>query len=144
MDKKKSKLKIVVGAATYFIILGAMIYFAPKVLMYALDSQYPMASIASGSMWPVLKRGDLVFIEGVGGKDSVKVGDIVVYRSDRGFTIHRLIEKNEDSAITKGDANEIADHPVEYTDIVGKALVYNGKPVRVPYLGSLSLFLNGI
>ncbi|MDP2909650.1 MAG: signal peptidase I, partial [bacterium] len=121
--------------------LMGIIYFIPKILVYALDSQYPVASIASGSMWPALKQGDLVFIKGVHGKDDVFVGDIVVYRTIKGFTIHRVVEKGDDRVLTKGDANNSSDSPVYYDQIVGKTVDYNGKPVKIPYLGSISLIL---
>ena len=34
-------------------------------LSWYLDTPYPMAAITSGSMWPVLKEGSLVFIKSV-------------------------------------------------------------------------------
>jgi signal peptidase I len=137
----KFTLKLLIGILIYFLAVGFAIYAIPKLLSYALNSDYPMASIASGSMWPVLKRGDLVFIEGVKGKGDVNVGDIVVYKSGKGFIIHRVIGKSGEAVITKGDANSVADNPVKYEQVVGKALSYNGKPIRFPYLGSLSLMM---
>ena len=56
--------------------MGVIIFGLPKFLSWSLDTPYPLASITSGSMWPALHEGDLVFIEGVE-KDELKVGDIV-------------------------------------------------------------------
>lgn len=94
-------------------------------------------------MWPVLKRGDLVLVKAVKTKEELAVGDIVVFKNLQGFTIHRITEINEKNIVTKGDANNVSDNPVQFTDILGKTLEYkNGKPVRIPKLGNLSIWLN--
>ena len=89
-------------------------------------------------MWPVLKKGDLILIKGVSGKDDIGIGDIVVYTNEKGFTIHRVVEIKEDTFITKGDANNVKDKPVEYDKLIGKTLNFKNKPIRIPYLGRLS------
>ena len=101
-----------------------------------------MAAITSGSMWPTLKTGDMVFIQGVRDKDEFAVGDIVVYQNPEGFTIHRVEEKLPDEVITKGDANNTQDTPVKYEDIVGKTVEFRGKPLRIPWLGNISIAVN--
>ena len=101
-----------------------------------------MASITSGSMWPALKKGDLVFIKGIDSKADVAVGDIVVYQNSRGFTIHRVFQLNEDTLITKGDANNSVDSPVKYEELVGKAVKIGDRFFRVPMLGNVSILIS--
>ena len=126
----------------YIAILVALVIGVPKGLAYILKTDYPMASITSGSMWPVLKKGDLVVIKGVDSKENIKIGDIVVYTNPKGFTIHRVIKLNEDTLITKGDANNVSDKPVKYEELIGKALTYKGdKIIKIPYLGRISLLI---
>ena len=106
-----------------------------------------MAAITSGSMWPVLSEGDLVFVKGVYEKEDLKVGDIVVYRNkvNNTFTIHRIVKLNGDTFVTKGDANFGEDAPALYSDVIGKALVLLGdKPFHIPYLGSITVFANNL
>ena len=101
-----------------------------------------MASITSGSMWPALKKGDLVLIKGIDSRDDITLGDVVVYTNKAGFTIHRVIELNEATLITKGDANNVADSPINYDEVVGRAVEWGDKPFRIPLLGNISLFIN--
>jgi signal peptidase I len=134
--------KSILGWIAYFLILFGLIYAIPKVMAYVLDTPFPMAAITSGSMWPELKKGDLVFIQGAKNKESVKIGDIVVYRNQKGFTIHRVVRVGENAIITKGDANIISDAPVKYEDIIGKAVVFRDKPLRIPMAGNINIMLN--
>lgn len=142
-------LKSVLGWIAYFLVLAGLIYGIPKAMSAVLNTPYPMAAITSGSMWPALKTGDLVLIKGVKSKEEIKTGDIIVYRNPSrnsgqaaGFTIHRVIKMNEDTVITKGDANSISDMPVKYGEIIGKTVSFNAKPLRIPYLGRISFLIN--
>jgi len=126
----------------YLAILIGLIYGIPKGLAYVLKTEYPMASITSGSMWPVLKRGDLILIKGINSKDEIKIGDIVVYKNPKGFTIHRVVKLEWNAVTTRGDANNVDDQPVSYEEIIGKPLVINNKPLRIPFLGMISVLIN--
>ncbi len=144
-EKLKKIIKVAVEWLIYILIFVIIVWGTPKSLVKLLHTEYPIASITSSSMWPVLKEGDIVFIKGVNGKNDIKVGDIVVYRNDpavsegrTGFTIHRIIEMDTDKLITQGDANNISDPPVRYDQLVGKAITFKGQPLRIPYLGQLS------
>lgn len=133
--------KSILGWIVYLAILVGLIVGIPKGLVYVLKTDYPMASITSGSMWPALKQGDLVLIEGVKSKEEIKVGDIIVYQNPKGFTIHRVIKMNEETLVTKGDANNVQDDPIRYEKIIGKTLTINNNPVRIPFLGKLGVFI---
>jgi len=134
-------LKSAISWILYITILIGLIYGIPKGLTYVLETDYPMASITSGSMWPALKKGDFILIKGVDSKAEIDVGDIIVYKNPKGFTIHRLIEKKEDTVITKGDANNVKDAPVRYEEIIGKIFTVNNKPLRIPFLGMVGLLI---
>ena len=144
------KTKSIIEALIYVVVVAALVVGTPKVLVYTLGTEYPIASITSGSMWPELKKGDLVFIE-YADKNNLAVGNIVVYenfstssRQVSGFTIHRIIELNEETLKTKGDANNIADVPVEYDRVVGKTVNLKDKPFRIPQLGKLTIWASGL
>jgi len=135
-------LKSTIGWVLYIALLIGLVYGIPEGLAYVLKTEHPMASITSGSMWPELKKGDLILIKGIDGKEEINIGDVIVYSNIKGFTIHRVIEMNEDSLVTKGDANNVKDSPIKYEEIIGKALTINEKPLRIPFLGIISVFIN--
>jgi signal peptidase len=133
------KVKLVIEVLAYVIIVATLVIGTPKALSYFLGTQYPVASITSGSMWPSLKKGDLVFIKKVD-KSELEIGDIIVYKNERGFTIHRIIELKEDTLRTRGDANNVSDQPIEYENIIGRTVSWGEKPFKIPYLGKLTIW----
>ncbi len=142
---KKSAWRKAINFLIYVLIFGGVVFGLPRALSSALNTPYPMAAITSGSMWSALKEGDLVLIQGVP-KDEIRVGDIVVYRNGTGggFTIHRVVRLEEETLVTKGDANFSEDAPVRYESLVGKNLTFFGRPVRLPYLGSITMIATNL
>lgn len=139
MDKK---IKNIIGWIVYIAVLIVLVFGIPKGLAYALKTDYPMAAITSSSMWPSLKTGDLVLIKGVSNPDEIKIGDIIVYRNPMGFTIHRVEKINENTIVTKGDANNVSDLPIAFSEVIGKTINFNSQTVRIPYLGNVSILFN--
>ena len=138
MVKMKKAIKTILEWTVYILVFALIVWGTPEALKKMLNSEYPIASVTSSSMWPALKKGDLILIKGAGGKNDIEIGDIVVYANEKGFTIHRVIELKEDTFITKGDANNIKDKPIEYDKLIGKTLNFKNKPIRIPFLGKLS------
>jgi signal peptidase I len=140
MKPKRSVLRKIIGWIIYLGVVAALVIYTPKLLSQWLGTDTPIAAITSGSMWPELKIGDLVLVQAVK-KEAIQIGDIVVYKNKNGFTIHRVIEMKENVLTTKGDANNISDSPIEFKEIIGKTLEWgNGKPVRIPKLGYISIW----
>lgn len=142
--KKKAK-SFLVNFLVYVLIVGGIVFGLPRFLTWALKTPYPMAAITSGSMWPALKEGDLVLIRGISDSSEIQVGDIIVFqnRSNNTLTIHRVV-KLGDKITTKGDANFTEDAPVDFADVIGETLVLRGKPIRIPYLGSVTVFASSL
>ncbi len=126
-------------------------------LRLALRTDYPVLAVASGSMEPVLYRGDLIMVHGVlsacdikaGYKDDQEPGDIIVFHEwtwhDGELIVHRAVEKiNRDGSCsfkTKGDASQGHNSDpweVKESDIVGR---YIGK---APWLGYVPLFMREV
>lgn len=135
----KRVLKFILHLGIYLGIVVAVLFGLPRFLSWYLATPYPMAAITSGSMWPALKQGDLVLIQGVK-KEDLKVGDVVVWQNPQGFTIHRVAELNPDTVVTKGDANFTKDTPVKYEEVVGRTVKLFGRDVRLPYFGMISVY----
>jgi signal peptidase I len=121
----------------YVAFVATAVYFAPKILSKALNTPYPLAVITSGSMWPVLKTNDLVFMKGIEGSEA-QIGQIIIYKNQNGFTIHRLIRKENGKLITQGDTNQVEDKPIEESDVIGRVLYIKNNPLRIPYIGALA------
>ncbi len=121
----------------YLAFVALAVYYTPKVLSKVLHTQYPLATITSGSMWPVLKTNDLILMKGISGSQA-EVGQIIIYKNSKGFTIHRLIRRQGEKLITKGDANNVEDTPITEADVVGRAVYIGKSPFRIPYLGAVA------
>ncbi len=133
-------------ALTYMALYGTFVvgalYYTPKFLSHVLDTPYPMAAVTSSSMWPALHKGDLVVLEGVDSISDLSVGDIIAFRHEDGFAIHRIVKIEGDKITTKGDANSLDDPAVGIKDVVGQVFKLGGRPVHVPYIGNLPLLLH--
>lgn len=86
---------------------------------------YYAVTIASGSMYPKIKVGDIVIIKQKNyDYKKIKKGDIIAYKYHNLIIVHRVIRTvNKDNKYyfyTKGDANEKEDDlTIESSDIVG-------------------------
>ncbi len=77
-------------------------------------------------MYPSIREGELITVEPVVPSD-VKLGDIVLYRSQRGVIAHRVVGSSlaQSSVLgphyfVKGDASLSCDKPVEARQILGR------------------------
>ena len=48
------------------------------------------------------------------------------YEKDGYYVTHRIIKKNKNKVITKGDANNVADEEIKVSSIVGKVIYHGG------------------
>lgn len=146
--KKLSKL---IDILLYFIV--AIILFA-AITSVIWKKPILFSAVRSNSMYPVFQRGDMLLIKGVSDKDSLEIGDIIVFKAeegslaDSGWVVHRIIEGNEISGfMTKGDANEYADQSPDGNDLVkiewiaGKVLTFGDKVLKIPLIGYIPLWM---
>lgn len=117
---KKLILRILLIVAISLIIGFGMYATVAK---YIARNPFPMpfgvgiSVVQSGSMEPTLSVGDLIF---VGESESYTVGDIVVFDDGKSLVVHKIISIDGDTVITQGDANNIADSPIQMKEIYGK------------------------
>ena len=138
ISMSKRIIKSMAEWTIYALVFMAIVWGTPQALARVLHTEYPIAAITSSSMWPALKQGDIVLIKGVSDKNEIALGEIVVYENEKGFTIHRVVQLNDNTLVTKGDANNVEDQPVTYDKLVGKTVSWQDKILHVPYLGKLS------
>ena len=84
---------------------------------YANIFGYSFFEVASGSMSPTLEIGDVIFIKVT---NEINENDIILYKEGNFFITHRLIKKEQDTLIAKGDANNSEDKPIKSEQVLGK------------------------
>lgn len=140
--KKESKIKRIATYVISIFCLVLCIIITVEVICANTQGRPPrvfgvsVSYVPTESMEPTINAGEYVMYTKTS-FDDVNVDDIIVYKNSNDmFIIHRVIEKNSDYLIAKGDNN-----PVEDTENVTSDMVY-GKYVMT--IGILSIFSGGI
>ena len=97
------------------------------------------------SMYPAIREGELITVEPVVASD-VTLGDIVLYRSERGLIAHRVVGSSPTQSsvlsphhfLLRGDASLSCDEPVEAHRILGRVVRVqrNGRSVALASPGA--------
>ena len=121
MKTLKNILKYVASGFLVLLVIVSVYTFVATDIMkkdYANIFGYTYFVVASGSMSSEIEVDDIVFVKIT---DKVKLNDVVTYKSNDGAIItHRLISMNNNKYILKGDANNMADEPINKGQIIGK------------------------
>jgi signal peptidase I len=133
-EKSQSKIPKKIGYCSIIII------FLTVVTLTSAKFNLFTIVIGSGSMKPILNKGDVVLVQKIN-PDSLNKGDIIIFKHDRRTVIHRLIDikhlDGESYYYTKGDANKDADdYGINGDDIVGKCAF------TIKYLGYPTIWIN--
>lgn len=139
MIRREIKYVIIIAIGIAIIFLG---------IRLALGVANPFYVVASGSMIPNLNIGDFVIISHNIPFDSLKIGDIIVFRTagttDEGqheIIVHRVAQiVNDNHGLrvirTKGDANSesipFLDYPIRDQNYIGKVIYV------IPQLGLIT------
>ena len=105
--------------------------------------RYYAISIATGSMLPNIKVGDVVIVDQHKDYKELKVGEIIAYKYGKVVIVHRLCDivviGDDYYFYTKGDANEDKDNYIIYPDtIIGKV------NAKIPYIGLPTVWLKDL
>ena len=103
------------------ILFCAYCMFSIKVLgnKYVNVFGYSIFEVATGSMHTSIEIGDAVLVKI---NSDFDVNDVITYENNGDYITHRVISKYDDFVITKGDANNVNDNPVENKLILGKVV----------------------
>jgi len=117
-------------------VLGLNIYTANASKLVGDHMPMPFgfggAVVLSGSMEPALSVGDLIIVS----KDKpYSVQDIVVYQQNNTLVVHRVVSIDEETIVTQGDANNVADSAVEKSAVKGTVIAV------VPMVGNAVNFI---
>ena len=111
-------LKIVNNALFIIIIIILAGYFALRML-----NKIEIYGVTTGSMENNIHAGDYILIIR---KNDYNIGDIVTYKKSDYFITHRIVKKDNNIFVTKGDANNLEDDAINISDIEGKVIMSGG------------------
>ena len=86
---------------------------------YADFFGYSVFEVQTGSMADAINAGDWIIVKK---QKNFNLNDVVTYKSDGEFITHRIIESYNGTFVTKGDANNTKDDPIDESQIVGKVV----------------------
>ena len=89
---------------------------------------YTYFEIVSGSMEDAIQIKDYVIVK-IDKNDLEK--DDISFKYEGVIVTHRIIDINNDEILTKGDNNNIEDHPITYEDVIGKVVYIDKKIGRL-------------
>ena len=132
MNKRLTGIISRIAVILFAIMAGVGIYLFNAQVIAGNPLPMPFgvgaAVVLSGSMEPTLSVNDLVF---VAEEESYEEGDVIVFQDGGHLIIHRIVDINGEQIITQGDANNVADGPIEVSGICGKMVFH------IPGLGML-------
>ena len=117
-----------------FPVLLSMMLVFNLVVIFSDQLSLPigMFVIRGGSMEPMLNRYDVVVTMKVPFSE-LEVSDVIVFERKGEYITHEIIAVKENSVITKGLSNGLADDSVSEEEFCAKMLFY------IPYIGILSM-----
>lgn len=109
----------------YILIIGVIIVSLLGIVKNKdlINEKLPLRLLVvkSNSMFPNLEKNDVILIKKY---NDYKVNDIITYNYENYLITHRIIEKNDEGFITKGDNNNSQDNDlVKLKDIKGKVIL---------------------
>lgn len=135
-------LNILVIIAIIIVILTIYCLIQIKLLNkdYANLFGYAFFEIGTGSMADKLNIGDGVIVKLT---QTAEVGDIIVFKEENNYITHRVVDKNGNTIVTKGDANNTEDNPINISQICGKVVkvIPNIASVKATVSSNIVLFL---
>ena len=109
---------IYIFGALLVVCYGLILAFQIAQQNHATLFGYSLFTVGSGSMEPTLSIHDKILIKE---SNEYQPDDIVTYViNGENYVTHRILSIEDGKAITKGDANNTEDDPVEVSSIIGK------------------------
>lgn len=88
---------------------------------------YTFFQVKTGSMSGTMEIGDIIIVKLT--KD-VNKNDIITYEQGKSLITHRIVEQQDGTITTKGDANNSEDEPISQDEVIGK-VVYTLRNVEI-------------
>lgn len=139
--KKQNKVLKIVNIAsravinlTYIILAIIVIILFYNIIQVSVFNKpymnifgYTFFQVKTGSMSGTMEIGDIIIVKIT---KEVNKNDIITYEQEQMLITHRIIEKQDTTITTKGDANNSEDEPISQDEVIGK-VVYTFKNVAI-------------
>ena len=114
-------LNILIVILAIFLLVSMYTAFQVKILgnEYSNFFGYSLFEVQTGSMHGTIESGDWIIVKT---SRDVNIGDIVTFKHGNDFITHRIIESYKGTYVTKGDANNTKDDPIDQSQIVGRVV----------------------
>ena len=89
---------------------------------------YGAAVVLTGSMEPTIMTDEMIIVKA---QENYEVGDVVVYQSGYSLVVHRIVAMDDQTVMTRGDANNVDDEPMELSRIKGEVIAH------IPHVGTV-------
>lgn len=155
--RKVILLKILSRVIDIVLVIIVIISVSAAIVSAVLKKPFLLTAVRSNSMYPLFRRGDILFISPVAKNTKLNVGDIIVFDpkegslASKGDVVHRIYSGNEaEGFITKGDANSEIDQSSKGDSLIKKEWVSNRvitiskHPLKIPLLGFVPLYMEKI
>jgi len=105
----------------FLVIMVSYNFFQINILkkQYSNIFGYTVFEITTGSMSKTIEINDVILVKIT---QDVKKDDIITFKSKDEIITHRIIAEKDDMLITKGDANNGNDSPIQKKDVIGKVV----------------------
>ena len=105
------------------LLLGIWLYYTFQVHINKMPKEevfnYTTFIVNTGSMADAININDIILVKRT---KNIKENDIIAFKQDNGLIVHRVISVNKEAIITKGDANNQEDEPINLEQIIGKVI----------------------
>ncbi|MFB6291971.1 MAG: signal peptidase I [Candidatus Nanohaloarchaea archaeon] len=103
----------------------------------ALNTDQPVVSVVSCSMYPQLHVGDILLVDGENYED-IEEGEIIVYSTPEMDipVVHRVVEKNPEYLETRGDNNRAQ---LSFEKRVEPEQIHGTMLFKIPRIGGLKI-----
>lgn len=141
LNDMKKKTGVIIKSVIWGIVCLILVYVIISVIASKVKGEplptvfgYGACFVVSGSMEPTLSIDDVIIVKE---SDNLKIGDIVLYKSNNSLVVHRVkgFLEGGQKVVTRGDANNTDDTPFDRSQIVGKVVG------TIPWLGQIIIFL---
>ena len=114
----KKALKIIIDILFIIIIIILLGYF-----ILTLTGKLYLYEVKTGSMEPTIKVNDYILVY----KDKdYKKEDILTFEYENSLVTHRIVKKDKNKIITRGDANNTDDDEIDLNSVIGKVIIIGG------------------
>ncbi len=120
------------------VMVLAAVFLVASLAGFVLDRPVLVSYVYSESMSPTLNKGDVFFINPL---SKGSAGDIIVFKMNGQWTVHRVYAETSSGFITKGDNNVATDqqsgrnNAVSGEDVIGTVVTLGDQPIKVPVVG---------